>query len=396
MTAKTIFDEIDEDGDGNLDWEELAGAAAAFKTRVADEFKKVFKFLQDDDGPVVMEDERKGISGQSKSVYNIISFVLMMILAVMLTHEPMLWCSKAEDWPTIACAASTGVSYRYSVFVSVALVIHWLILVDLAVFSTDISAFLLVVGHVMGEVKTFLTALSFLLLTFGSALPIFCSDCPLVAGNYSSMPRAIVSLFAITLGWFEADDVMHVRNSDQTFLAVLMLFVGLAVIILLNLLIAQLNRSYEYINRDMVGFAQMNRASLIVEAMLSCGKDKWETFQESLMFDQKLEFDPGDLGLAGGIQVTEPKSHHTVLEETIFRFGGSTSPDTPWPVEKTSTEDQDDRWDRLEILLSKAIKRKTGDEASAKTADQQGSSGGGSRNLRANSGISGSSSISSE
>jgi hypothetical protein len=396
-TAKTIFDEIDEDGDGNLDWEELMGAATAFKARVGEEFKKAFSFLYDDDGPVVMEDKRKGISGQSKSVYNIISFVLMLTLAVMLSHEPMLWCTEAEDWPTIACGDSENVTYRYSVLVSIALVIHWLILVDLAVFSTDISAFLLVVGHVMGEVKTFLTALSFLLLTFGSAMPIFCADCPFVAGDYSSMPKAIVSLLAITLGWFEADDVLRVRDTDGTFLAVLFLFVGLTVIILLNLLIAQLNASYEYINRDMIGFAQMNRASLIVEAMLSCGKEKWEDFQESLMFDQKLEFDPGDLGLDGGIQVTEPKSRHVVLEESIIRYGGATSADLPWPVEKSSTEDQDDRWDRLEVLLAKAIKRKPDAERTAsKPGDSHGDSASGSRMMRTNSGTSGSSILSSD
>lgn len=114
------------------------------------------------------------------------------------------------------------------------------------------------------------------------------------------------------------------------------------------------------------------------------------------MFDKNLEFDPGDLGLAGGIQVDEPKSSHAVLEEPIFRFGGSTSPDTPWPVEKSSTEDQDDRWDRLEILLAKAIKRKPG--AEAKPANQQAgdSSAGGSRMQRANSGVSGSSLLSSD
>lgn len=48
--------------------------------------------------------------------------------------------------------------------------VHWLLLIDMTIFSTQLSAFLLVVGHVLGEVKQFLTALTFLLLLFGSVL----------------------------------------------------------------------------------------------------------------------------------------------------------------------------------------------------------------------------------
>jgi uncharacterized membrane protein YgcG len=383
-TMKRIFDEIDEDGSGTLEWEEIVGASAAFKQSVQDEILKAFRFLRDDDGPATMEDARKAIATQSKNTYNTISFVLMVLLAVMLTHEPTVWCMRSPDWPTGDCEeATSGLKYRYSIFSCSAMVIHWLILVDLAVFSTEISAFLLVCGHVMGEVKTFLTALSFLLAMFGSALPIFCSNCPLVAGNFSSIPRATVSLFAITLGWFEADDVMDIRDSDRMLLIALMVFVGLSVIILLNLLIAQLNRSYEYIYQDMLGFARLNRASLIVEAMFAVSKAKWTKFVRGLFvdektgFDKKLEFDPGDLGLSGGIQIQEPQSDHAVLEESIRRFGGSTSPDMPWPEEKLgSSEDMDDRFDRLELLLQKALKRMSTNAKHGNTGMNSGGSGG--------------------
>merc|ERR1719162_2765758 len=131
---------------------------------------------------------------------------------------------------------------------------------------------------------------------------------------------------------------MDVRWTDQMFLSVLFLFVGLSVILLLNLLIAQLNRSYEYIYQDMIGFAKLNRASLIVEAMNSCSKFKWERFRDAQHFEKKLEFDPGDLGLAGCLQNYEPASVCSVLQETIKRFGGSTSPDMPWPEEKNNAE----------------------------------------------------------
>lgn len=276
--------------------------------------------------------------------------------------------------------------YRYSIMVSSALIINWLILVDLAVFSTEISAFLLVISHVVGEVKTFLSALTFLLLTFGSSMPIFCAaeNIPDVAGKYDSMPKAIVSLFAITLGWFEADDVMSVRGSHSLFLFILFLFGGLSVILLLNLLVAQLNRAYEYIYKDMLGFARLNRANLIVDGVSKCSQAKWEKFLEALALDQKIEFDPGDVGIAGGIAVKESAMIHTGLTEQIQRFGGSTSPDSPWPAEKED-EGAEERFDRLEQLMMKAVKRmnhtRKKQQRQSSTADSKDRSGTGTGSL---------------
>jgi len=359
-TLKRIFEQIDT----------YMEAMVLFKKEIGNVWRSLVS--PDEDA------SKKANANESSNMYNIISFVLMVILVVMLTHEPILWCINEAEIPTDDCPGATdGIKYRYSIMACLSLIIHWIMIVDLAVFSTEISAFLLVCGHVVDEVKTFMAGLTFLLLMFGSAFPIFCStaagNCPPVAGNFSNMPHAILSLFAITLGWFEADYVMNVRETDQMFLAVLFLFVGLSVILLLNLLIAQLNRSYEYIYQDMIGFAKLNRASLIVEAMVSCSKAKWERFRDSLHFERKLEFDPGDLGLAGAIQSYEPQAVCSVLEETIKRFGGSTSVDMPWPQEKSNTEDQEERFDRLELLLQKALSRMSTQKGKAR--DKGGSAG---------------------
>lgn len=379
MTMRRIFDEIDQDGSGTLEMEELLQAGAAFRQSVTNEIRKALRFLRDDDGPATMADEKKAIATQSKSMVNMISFMLMLLLVVMAFNEPMLWCARddtVEYWPTDECAAGKSMQYRYSVLSMAALVIHWLMLVDLAVFSTEISAFLLVCGHVMSEVRQFLTALSFLMLTFGSSIPIFCQNCPEEAGNFNNMPRCIVSLFAITLAWFEADDVMEIKDDEPMLLIVLLVFVGLSVILLLNLLIAQLNRSYEYIYQDMLGFARLNRASLIVDAMLGVSQSKWEKFTRDLQLDKPVEFDPGDLGPPGGIRVMEAQHLNTVLEEAIIRYGGSTSPDLPWPQDKVGAEDVDDRFDRLESLITKAMRRIAKAGKAARTGVKDGSKGG--------------------
>merc|ERR1712226_120151 len=101
----------------------------------------------------------------------------------MCTHEPMFWCHDSDEWPTADCEASEDLTYRYSIFAMIAMAVHWLILIDLAVFNTEISAFLLVIGHVLAEVKQFLTALTFFLFTFGSAISILCRGCPTGGGK---------------------------------------------------------------------------------------------------------------------------------------------------------------------------------------------------------------------
>merc|ERR1719253_295170 len=111
-----------------------------------------------------------------------------------------------------------------------------MILMDLAVFSTEISAFLLVCTEVLSEVKTFLMALAFLLLLFGSAISIQCIDCPSDGGDFDTMPNAILSLFAITVGLYQGD--FRDIESDQLLLYTIFGFLTLSVVLLMNLLIA--------------------------------------------------------------------------------------------------------------------------------------------------------------
>ena len=57
-------------------------------------------------------------------------------------------------------------------------------------------------------------------------------------------------------------------------------------------------------------------------------------FVASLRFDQLLEFDEGDVGLGGGIQIKEPANQNPTSDDIIQRFGGTSSPDMQWPEEE--------------------------------------------------------------
>merc|ERR1711953_414521 len=105
---------------------------------------------------------------------------------------------------------------------------------------------------------------------------------------------------------------------------------------------------------------------------------------QSLRLEQRIEFNEGDIGLSGGIQVLEPASSHPTTVDMIKRFGGSTSPSIAWPEEENQDDDTD-KFERLQTLVKRTMERlnKTGGGGRKKggkgssSADQSGSGGGG-------------------
>merc|ERR1719498_1295350 len=86
---------------------------------------------------------------------------------------------------------------------------------------------------------------------------------------------------------------------------------------------------------------------------------RWKAFCEALKLDQKCEFNAGDIGVTGGMQSTEPANLNPTTVDMIKRFGGSTSVEMQWPAETEGAGDEDDRFERLENLIQKTLKRIT-------------------------------------
>merc|ERR1719343_1704719 len=134
--------------------------------------------------------------------------------------------------------------------------------------------------------------------------------------------------------------------------SVVVVYIIATYVFLMNMLIAQLACSYGSTYQDMVGFARLRRIKLIVETMPSVSAKSWASFLNGLKLDQRLEFNEGDVGLAGGLQVSEPASAHPTTVDMIKRFGGSTSPAMQWPEEDGAGDDDTDKFDRLDHVDS--------------------------------------------
>jgi len=285
------------------------------------------------------------------------SLILTLFLVVMLIMEPILHCfgDSSNEIVTQSCPATERFHFPYSVASTGAMLIYFMLLTDLSVFSTRVSAFALVCARVLSEVALFLFGITFFVIAFACAISALEQD----NEHFADIPIAALQLYKISFGMFSGSNYDDLE-SDPALLIVCFVYVVTTVIFMLNLLIAQLNCAYQATYLDMMGYARLNRGKIVYETMPSCPKVRWAAFVGALRLDECCEFGEGDMGVPGGVQVFEPASANITTVDMIKRFGGSTSPAAQWPEEEAAGNDEEDRFDRMEKLIEKAMKRMTG------------------------------------
>jgi len=286
-------------------------------------------------------------------------FTLMVFLFIMLCLEPILHClgkpDLAGDKTNLFhqdCAAGVELLEAYSICATAAMLLYFLLLVDMSVFSTRVSAYVLVCGQMHSEVSLYLFALSFFVVAFAGAVNCLDQD----DADFHGIPMSALSFYKIAFGMFEGAETEGLLD-NPTLLFAILIFVIIAVIFLLSLLIAQLSCAYQATYTDMIGYARLNRGRVVCDTMPSVSQARWSRFVESLGLDDKIPFSEGDLGVSGGFQVLEPATLHFTTEDTVRRFAGSTSPAARWPQDERAEGDDVDRFERLERLIVKMAKR---------------------------------------
>jgi len=285
------------------------------------------------------------------------SMGLTVLLVLMLSLEPIIHCAAHADADSIFtehCEEGERLLFAYSIMSTLAMLLYFLLLSDLSVFSTRVSAFVLVCTRVLSEVLLFLFALVFIVLAFACAVSALEQDDP----DFAGIPTSALQLFKITFGMFSGAHYDMLMDYPALMFTVV-IYVITTIIFMLNLLIAQLNCAYQATYQDMLGFARLNRGRIVTDTMPSVTTQRWRHFVGTLHLDERVEFGEGDLGLSGGIQVFEPASANVTTVDMIRRFGGSTSVLAQWPAEENAGDDEEDRFEKLEKLIEKAMKRMT-------------------------------------
>merc|ERR1719191_520341 len=281
----------------------------------------------------------------------------MTMLVAMLILEPIVWCwNQASELGKLFyedCAGANDVRFAYSVFSMIAMCLYYALVLDLAVLSTKVSAYVLVCIRMLYEVFLFLLALSATLLAFGSSISVLKHD----QEDFKGIHKAALALLESAMRMFDGKH-FEMYESDPLALACVFLFLIVVLVFLLNMLIAQLTCAYEAVYKDMVGYARLERIDIIVTTMPQVPESRWRSFLDNLKLHEKAEFGAGDIGVTGGIQVFEAANMNPTTQDMIRRFGGSTSVEMQWPVEQ-EVGDESERFERLENLIQKSLKRLT-------------------------------------
>merc|ERR1712050_761807 len=138
------------------------------------------------------------------------------------------------------CEESESLTFPYSVISAIGMFFYYLLLIDLAVLSTRVSAFVLVCTRLLSEVALFLLGLVFFAFAFAAAVSALLQD----DSNFAGIPVSFLSLVKVSFGMFNgtAYDKLH---DNPALMVTAFLYVIATVVFLLNLLIAQLNCAYQ-------------------------------------------------------------------------------------------------------------------------------------------------------
>ncbi|CAJ1405669.1 unnamed protein product [Effrenium voratum] len=284
---------------------------------------------------------------------------LVFVMLLMCTQEPIFACLQDMygDFPgaglfTTHCPAAVARENVYSVLSQLSVLLHWLLLTDLCIFSLRVCAYLLTCLRVLVELFHFCLAVTFLIAAFSCAI----ASLGTFLVDFYTIPAGAGSLLRIILGMYENKRFVALREFPRVY-SLLVIFCITTLIFLANLLVAQLTGAYKTVYGDMEGYAKLARSSVTVDTIRSQRPRKWAAFLASLKLEDRIEFNEGDVGMAGGIQVLEPANLNPTYEECIHRFGGSTSVENPWPEESSLEKGSlDIRLKRLEKLVVRATK----------------------------------------
>mmetsp|Transcript_3336 Transcript_3336/g.7882 ORF Transcript_3336/g.7882 Transcript_3336/m.7882 type:complete len:258 (-) Transcript_3336:29-802(-) len=248
-----------------------------------------------------------------------------------------------------------------------------MLLANCCIFSLRLSSYFLTCFYVLVELFHFCIAVLFLTLMF---------TCSITALNTAQMdfrdiPEGALTLLKITLGMYPSTRFVELHTVPRVF-GLMVVFIITVLVFLLNLLIAQLSGAYRKVYGDMEGYARLLRSGMTVSTVRAIRPKRWGAFLKSLRLQERIEFNEGDVGLAGGIQVVELATLNPTDKERIKRFGGSTATDMPWPDEEPRDfKNMDARLVHLEKLVIKATKKlcSSGDKSSGEMSAASSFSG---------------------
>lgn len=285
--------------------------------------------------------------------------VVTICMLLMLIQEPIFAClgNMNGDFAgaglfTTHCPQAEARMDVYSVLSEITVLLHWFLITDLCIFSIRLCCYFLTCSRVLVELLHYSIAVLFLILAFSSAIGAYGPS----LYDFDCIPEGALSLFKIVLGMYENQRFDAIREEPQIY-TLLAIFTLISLIFLGSLLIAQIAGAFTKLYKDIENYAVLFRAGITVQTVRSARPKRWASFLASLKFQERIEFNEGDIGLTGGIQILEPATLNPTTDEIICRYGGSTDADNPWPEDEFKNQGSlETRLKHLEKLVIRATK----------------------------------------
>eukprot|EP00438_Fugacium_kawagutii_P033793 Skav218848 [mRNA] locus=scaffold2397:54135:62539:+ [translate_table: standard] len=262
----------------------------------------------------------------------VFSLTLMFNMIAMMTVEPLFHCLGVEA-SSYECKNWTDeMSYAYQVFTVLGIFLYAVIVADIANISIELCEFKVLCSHALKQVVLCIGVVTCILFVFSFAIGSMTREAALLSGQeFSNLGHTLNTLMHLAVGTMDKDKIHGISRESPVLLVVIVIFMLVVYSFFFNLLVSQLCGVYAALAADIQGYAMLARAEAILDTLKAVPMKKWRYFITSLALDQRVDFEEGDIGLAGGIKTWEPALAHPITQDQIVRFGGDTDPSLPWP-----------------------------------------------------------------
>eukprot|EP00438_Fugacium_kawagutii_P006054 Skav218237 [mRNA] locus=scaffold4566:182185:185298:+ [translate_table: standard] len=281
----------------------------------------------------------------------VFSLALALNMIGMMMVEPLFLCLQAAA--TYDCEKWTDeMSYAYQIFSALGIFLYAILVADVANISIELCRFKVLCSHALKQVVLCIGVVTCILFVFSFAIGSMTRDAALLSGReFSDLGCTMTTLVHLTVGTMDMEKIHGISSESPVLLAVIVIFMLVVYSFFFNLLVSQLYGVYSALAADIEGYAMLARAEAILDTLKAVPMKKWRLFITSLALDQRVDFEEGDIGLAGGIKTWEPALAHPTTQDQIIRFGGDTDPSLPWPESHKSQETS------MEKMVQKTIQK---------------------------------------
>ena len=221
---------------------------------------------------------------------------------------------------------------------SIVALVMGLQLLEVFMLQVQVASFMLVVQFLVGDVLRALLVILIVLIAFGAALGIT-MDVEFEGGLFDVVHKLVHLNLDMEKGL--------VAEGNAYSVTLVSIIVVICQVTIFNVLIAQLVSKGSGINQWTHLMVSKKFAYVCVEMESLIPMNYRIMFFKRMRFDDPLDFENGDDGPSGGIQVLEPgwiRSDPKYVPDRILRFTGDSSEKDPWPSQ-TINDDPHDEYD---------------------------------------------------